>query len=294
LPTRKVDVQAYLYILPALGFYAVFVLWPILQTFWYSFHDWDGITLPTFTGLRNYLELAGDETFLVAIRNNLTFILFYTVLPIAFALLLTTLLTRRRLRGLTFFRAGLFLPQVMAMVVVGVAWRWIYHPLTGPLNQLLRAVGLEALARPWLGDFDLALPAVGLIATWVQYGFCMVLFIAGVQQIEEGLYDAARIDGAGDLQQFWHVTLPGLTGQIGVALVTTLIAALRIFDLVYVTTRGGPGNQTVVGALYLYRNAFGINRVGYGAAIAVVITLLILLISYAVLRFQSRQERAAL
>jgi len=291
LPTRKVDVQAYLYILPALAFYAVFILWPILQTFWYSFHDWDGITLPTFTGLSNYLELAGDETFLAAIRNNLFFILFYTVLPIAFALLLTTLLTRRKIRGLTFFRAGLFLPQVMAMVVVGVAWRWIYHPLSGPLNQLLRAVGLEAWARPWLGDFDLALPAVGLIATWVQYGFCMVLFIAGVQQIEEGLYDAARIDGAGELQQFRHVTLPGLTGQIGVALVTTLIAALRIFDLVYVTTRGGPGTQTLVSALYLYRNAFGINRVGYGAAIAVVLTILILLISYAVLRFQSRQER---
>lgn len=289
-PRKRTDFSAYLYILPALAVYVIFLLRPIVETFFYSLYNWDGITNPKFTGLKNYADLASDPNFSTALINNLLFTAFYTLLPIAVALLLTMLLTRRRVHGMGFFRAGLFFPQVMATVVVGVVWRWIYSPVYGPLNQALRGVGLDAWARPWLGDFDFALPAVGLIATWVQYGFCMVLFIAGVQKIEEALYDAARIDGAGELAQMWYITLPGLRNQMAVALVTTLIAALRIFDLVFVTTRGGPGTQTLVAALYLYRNAFSIGRVGYGAAIAVVLTIIILAVSYVVLRIQPQHE----
>jgi len=274
---------AYLYILPGLLIYGAFVLWPIIATLRYSFYDWDGFSAPTFTGLDNYVRLWQDSLFGISLRNNLLFILFYTLFPIVIALFLTSLLTRRQVRGLTFFRAGLFLPYVMSMVVVGVVWRWIYNPVFGPLNQLLRAVGLESWARPWLGDFEFALPAVGVVGTWVQFGFCLVLFIAGVQRIEEVLYDAAKIDGASDLQQLWYITLPGLRGEIAVALVTTLIAALRIFDLVFVTTRGGPANETMVVALHIYNNAFDLNRAGYAAAIAVILTIIILVISYLVI-----------
>jgi raffinose/stachyose/melibiose transport system permease protein len=226
--------------------------------------------------------------FHISLRNNLLFMVFYTLFPIAFALLLTALMTRRRLRGMSLFRAGLFVPYVMSMVVVGVVWRWIYNPAFGPLNQVLKAIGLEAWTRPWLGDFQLALPAVGLVGTWVQYGFCMVLFIAGVQRIEEELYDAAKIDGANEFRQFWHITLPGIRSEISVALVITFIAALRIFDLVFVTTRGGPGNETMVVSLWLYRNAFQINRTGYAATIAVVLTAIILIVSYAIISLRQR------
>ena len=279
---------AYLYILPGFLIYAAFVLWPIIDTLRYSFYDWDGFSQPNFTGLANYARLLQDNLFGISLRNNLLFIFFYTLLPIAIALFLTSLLTRRRIRGLTFFRAGLFLPYVMSMIVVGVVWRWIYNPVFGPLNQALRAIGLESWARPWLGDFDFALPAVGIVGTWVQFGFCLVLFIAGVQRIEEVLYDAAKIDGATDFQQLWYITLPSLRGEISVALVTTLIAAWRIFDLVFVTTRGGPANETMVVALQIYRNAFDLNRAGYAAAIAVVLTMIILFISYLVLALRSR------
>ena len=142
----------------------------------------------------------------------------------------------------------------------GGVWRWIYNPAFGPLNQVLKAVGLEAWTRPWLGDLQLTLPAVGALGTWAQHGFCIVLFLAGVERIEEELYDAAKIDGANEFRQFWHVTLPGLRNEISVALVITFIAALRTFDLVFVTARGGPGNETMVVSLWLYRNAFQINR----------------------------------
>lgn len=279
---------AYLYILPSFLIYAIFVLWPIVQTVRFSFYDWDGFSAPIFTGLNNYARLLDDAVFHIALRNNLLFIVFFTLFPIAFALLLTALMTRRRLWGMSFFRTGLFIPYVMSMVVVGVVWRWIYNPAFGPLNQMLKAVGLEGWARPWLGDFQLALPAVGVVGAWVQYGFCMVLFIAGVQRIDETLYDAAKIDGANEFQQFWHVTLPGIRSEISVALVITFIAALRIFDLVFVTTRGGPGNQTMVVSLWLYRNAFQINRTGYAAAIAVVLTIIILAVSYVVVTMRVR------
>lgn len=278
----------YLYILPALFFYAFFVLWPIFDTLRLSFYDWDGFSTPRFNGLGNYGQLLEDEVVHAALRNNLLFIVFYTLFPIALALLLTTLLTRRRLWGLSFFRAGLFIPQVMSMVVVGVVWGWIYNPAFGPLNQVLKAIGLEALARPWLGDFNLALPAVGVVGTWVQYGFCMVLFVAGVQHIEESLYDAAKIDGANGMQEFWHVTLPGLRNEMSVAMVTTFVAALRIFAVVFVTTRGGPGFRTMVVSMWLYRNAFQINRAGYASAMAVVLSAIILLVSYALLTARQR------
>ena len=279
---------AYLYILPGFLIYVIFVLWPIFDTLRYSFYSWDGFTSPVFIGLDNYAQLFRDQSLRLALRNNLLFIAFYTVFPIGVALLLTALLTRCQIWGLSFVRAGLVVPYVMSMVVVGVVWRWIYNPAFGPLNQLLKAVGLGNWALPWLGDFTWALPAVGLIGTWVQYSFCLVLFMAGVQRIEEQLYDAAKIDGASEIQQFWYITLPGLRPEIAVALVTTLITALRVFDLVYVTTRGGPGDQTLVTSLWLYQNAFQLNRVGYAATIAVVLTAIILVASYIILTFQRR------
>ena len=288
--TKKIDWAAYLYLLPALAVYAVFVLWPILDTLAYSFYRWDGFTPPVFIGLANYAELLHDQVMQQSLINNGVFIIFYSLLPIAAGLLLAVLLARRPIAGRSFFRAGLFVPYVLSMVVVGVVWKWIYNPAFGPLNQALKAVGLEAWTRPWLGDFQWALPAVGIIATWVQYGFCLVLFMAGIQNINETLYDADKIDGAGEYAQFRNITLPSLRNELAVALVTTTIAALRVFDLVYVTTRGGPGNRTSVASLWLYQNAFQNNRVGYAAAIAAVLTVLIVLISAAIIGVRTRLE----
>jgi len=154
----------------------------------------------------------------------------------------------------------------------------------------LRAVGLDNLARPWLGDFQLALPSVGAIGTWVMYGFCMVLFLAGMQRIPEDQFEAAQLDGAGAFRQFLNVTLPNLRAELGVALVTTVIAALRVFDLIYVTTRGGPGDTTLVTGFLVYRSAFQQNQLGYASAVATVMTILIFIISLVILRFQSGQE----
>ena len=279
------------YILPGLIIYLVFVFYPILETIRTSLYQWDGFSSErTFILFDNYIKLVRDPQFLKALLNNLTFIIFYSIIPILIGLVLASLLGRKPLPGLTFFRTGLFLPQILSMVVVGVTWRWVFNPAFGPLNVGLRAIGLDSLAMAWLGDFKLALPSVGAVGTWVQYGFCMVLFLAGMQRIPEDQYEAADLDGANDFKQFVYITLPSLKAEMGVALITTVIAALRVFDLVYVTTRGGPGDSTLVTGFLVYRAAFQQNQLGYASAVATVMTALIFVISLVILRFQSSGE----
>ena len=282
------------YILPGLLIYLVFIIYPILETFRTSFYRWDGFSSHrTFVQFDNYIRLVSDPQFLRALLNNLTFIIFYCIIPIFIGLLLASLLGRKPLPGLTFFRTGLFLPQILSMVVVGVTWRWIFNPAFGLLNTGLRAAGLDHLTRAWLGDFQLALPSVGIVGTWVMYGFCMILFLSGMQRIPEDQYEAAELDGANGFQQLVFITLPSLRSELSVALITTVIAALRVFDLVYVTTRGGPGDTTLVTGFLVYRAAFQQNQLGYASAVATVMTLLILVISLVILRFQARTEASS-
>jgi raffinose/stachyose/melibiose transport system permease protein len=281
----------WLYVLPGLAFYVLFTLAPLLHTVYYSFFDWDGLTEKTWTGLSNYSEAIADHDLIWSFIHSGVLIVFYAVIPVLLGLLLTAALTRHIVRGFRFFRTALFLPQLIAGVVIAQAWTWIYDD-NGPLNEALRLVGLDSFVRPWLGDFTWALPSIGVIGTWVTYGLCMVLFVAGVQKIPQSLYDAARVDGAGAVREFFAVTLPGLRGEVIVALVLTTINALRSFDIVYNTTAGGPGGTTLVPSMYMYQNAFLYNRVGYAAAIATILAVTIFLLAAIVLRAGSRAEAA--
>jgi raffinose/stachyose/melibiose transport system permease protein len=278
----------YLYLLPAFAVFAAFVLYPLGHAFWLSLWEWDGITAGTWAGLGNYADVVSDPALRRAFVHALVMIVFYALLPVAIGLVLAGLVARAQVRGLALFRTVLFLPQVLAMVVVAVTWRMIYDPNNGALNELLRAVGLGGLAQSWLGDFDLALPAVGLVGTWVWYGLAMVLLTAGVQKIPPSLYDAARVDGAGIVREFLAVTLPALRGEIAVALTLTTIAALRNFDLIYITTGGGPGDATSVPAFQVYSRAFETGQVGSAAALGISLTLVIFLISLGINRLAER------
>jgi raffinose/stachyose/melibiose transport system permease protein len=281
----------YLYLAPGLARFAAFVLAPLGHSFWLSLFEWDGITAGTWVGLDNYGDVVTDPALRRAFWHALVLIVFYALLPVAIGLLLAGLLARARVRGLTFFRTVLFLPQVIALVVVAVMWRMIYDPQNGALNELLRAVGLGSLAQSWLGDFDVALPAVGLIGTWVWFGVAMVLLTAGVQKIPPSLYDAARVDGAGMVREFLAVTLPALRGEIAVALTLTTIGALRNFDLVYITTKGGPGEATSVPAFQVYSRAFESGQVGSAAAVGLCLTAIIFAITFGINRSAERGPR---
>jgi len=280
----------YVYILPGLIVFIALVIVPLIQTGWSSLFRWDGVTEPIWVGLRNYVDLAGDPLLAQAFVHSLILVVFYSWIPICIALALATFLTRFRVRGMTTFRAVLFLPQIVPMVVVALAWRWIFAN-SGPLNSVLGSVGLGSLVHPWLGDFTTGLPALGLVGSWVMYGLCLVLFLAGIQRIPRDLYEAARVDGAGVKPEFLAVTLPGLRNELVVALVVTTIAGLRAFDLVYMTTRGGPGNSTIVPTFLIVNRAFTTGQVGSSAAIAVVLTAIVLLASAVIIRLGEGRAR---
>ena len=279
----------YLYLLPALVVFALFVLAPLGHSAWLSLFEWDGVTPGTWVGLDNYEAVASDGELRAAFLHAFVLIAFYAVLPIVIGLLLAAAMARTRVRGLALFRTILFLPQVIALVVVAVMWRMIYAPETGLINETLRAVGLGSLAQDWLGSFSLALPSVGLIGTWVMFGLAMVLFTAGVQKIPPSLYDAARMDGAGPVREFFAVTLPGLRNELAVVLTLTTIQALRSFDLVYVTTGGGPGDATSVPVYEVYDRAFRAGDVGTASAIGVCVALAIFALTFLINRVAERE-----
>jgi raffinose/stachyose/melibiose transport system permease protein len=222
-----------------------------------------------------------DAGLRAAFGHALVLIVFYAVLPVVIGLALATVLQRARVRGLGFFRTIVFLPQVVAMVVVAVAWRNIYSP-DGPLNDVLGG------SRGWLGDYTFALPAVGVIGTWVETGLVTVLLMAGMARIPAERYEAARLDGAGPVAEFFAVVLPAVRGEIAVAVTLTVIAALRTFDLVYVTTSGGPGTSTSVPSYEVYHRAFELGQVGSAAAVGVCLTVLIFAITLGVNRLADR------
>lgn len=271
----------YLYILPALLVYGAFLLYPLIRAIHLSLFRWDGITLGKFVGLSNYVDVVRDAGLRAAFGHALVLIVFYSVLPVLIGLALATVLQRARVRGLGFFRTIVFLPQVVAMVVVAVAWRHIYSP-DGPLNDVLGG------SRGWLGDYTFALPAVGVIGTWFETGLVTVLLLAGMARIPAERYEAARLDGAGPVAEFFAVVLPAVRGEIAVAVTLTVIAALRTFDLVYVTTSGGPGTSTSVPSYEVYHRAFELGQVGSAAAVGVCLTALIFLITLGVNRIAER------
>ncbi len=283
---RKVQWKAYLYILPAFVLFAVFLGVPALQTAQYSLFKWNGIGPSTWVGLQNYADLFSDTVLRSSFLHAGVLVFFYSVIPVVLALILTSIISRgAHLKGMSLFRTLLFLPQVVASVVVATTWVAIYSP-NGLSNQLLRLVGLDSLTRAWLGDFDTALAAVGIIGSWLGIGLCLVLFLSGVANIQPELFEAARIDGAGPMGEFFSITLPALRGQIAVALTLTVVAALKTFDLVYITTRGGPGTSTTLPAFEAYNRAFNTGKVGSAAAVAIVLTALILGVTVLIQKIQ--------
>lgn len=286
---RRGSWRGYLYVLPAFAVYLAFAVLPALHTAYLSLFDWDGVTLGSWVGLANYQEVFRDPVLLGSVRNALVLVVFFSFIPIVVGLTMTALLARYQRPGMSAFRFLFMLPQVVPLVAVGVTWRWLYGD-DGQVNQSLDAVGLGGVTRAWLGDFDTALVAVGIIGTWVLSGLCMMLFLSGVQKVDTSLYEAARLDGAGPVREFFSVTLPHLRGELAVAMTVTTVAALASFDIVYVATNGGPGEQTTVPSLLVYRLAFSDGRVGLASALAVVLSCLILVIVYVINRLSKDEE----
>ncbi len=275
LPRRE-NVIGWLFTLPALVMYAVFVLLPLALSIQYSFFRWDGIGEMTWVGLKNYATVLEVPDLLATIVNAFKLVVFFSFIPVSLGLVVASVIHRvatGRLGAIS--RTVLFLPQVIPLVAAGIIWGWLLA-LPGLINQVLRAIGLGTITRAWLGDFDWALPSVGFIGIWVLLGFCTVLLWTGMSKLDPALYESARIDGASWYKEFASVTVPLLRQEIGVCLTVTTIAALAAFDIVYVTTAGGPGNSTAVPGIQIYILAFTQQRIGLASALAVMLMLLVL------------------
>jgi len=280
----------WLFVLPALLMYAVFVLQPLALTIQYSLYRWNGVGPATWVGLANYRTVLRDPDLLGTIVNSFKLVVFFSVVPVSLGLVTASVIHRvatGRLGVIT--RTVLFLPQVIPLVAAGIIWGWLLS-LPGLINQALGAIGLGGLTRAWLGDFDTALPAVGLIGIWVLLGFCTVLLLAGMTKIDPALYESARIDGADWFREFVSITLPSLRYELGVCFTVTVVAALAAFDIVYVSTGGGPGNSTAVPGIQIYILAFLERQVGLASALAVMLMLVVLAVILPIQRL-SREER---
>lgn len=288
---RRATLTGWLLLVPALGAYIGFVIWPLFQGVQYSFYDWNGVGASTWVGLENYAKVFTDPTLLGAIVNAFILIAFFTIIPVGVGLVLATLI--RSIRAGWFSNLSqtiLFLPQIIPLAAAGIAWSWMYAQ-TGTVNQFLGAIGLEFLARPWLADYGTALPAVGLIGSWVLTGLCTVLLLTGIGKIDTSLYEAIRLDGAGWWREFFTITLPGLRQEIAVLITLTIIAALSSFDIIYTSTQGGPGRATMVPGLLIYRIGFTQSDVGLASAFGIILMILVLAVVLPIQRLSRASDR---
>ncbi|MFO1037904.1 MAG: sugar ABC transporter permease [Geminicoccaceae bacterium] len=257
-------------LIPALLFFSVFVLWPIIASIKLSLYDWDGISEPTFVGLGNYAELLTDPVFFTAIRNNIFWLVAYMLAPV-FGLALALFLNQQ-VFGIRLVKSLFFFPFVISQVVVGLVFAWFFNAEFGLLNQILAWIGLPPVAL--LEDERWATFAIILAGLWPQTAYCMILYLTGLTAINPEQIEAARMDGAKGWRLLWHVVLPQLRPATFIAVVVCVVGALRSFDLVSIMTLGGPYNSSTVLAYYMYEQTFLSFRYGYGAAIAVVLFLI--------------------
>jgi multiple sugar transport system permease protein len=290
-PEWRAGRAGWLFIAPAITLIAVFFFLPVGASLLLSITDFDlyAVANPSnvrVVGTRNYTDLLQNPTFWLALKNTFYFALIGGPLTVATSLGAALLVNAKAVRFKTFFRTIYFLPFVTTLVAVAIVWRYLYHPQYGFLNYALGAVGIHPV--DWLGDPRWAMPAIILLAVWKNFGYNMLIFIAGLQAVPEDLYEAAALDGAGAVRQFWHVTLPNLAPTFFFVGVVTMIGYFQLFAEPYVMTTGGPLGATTSLVLFMYEEGFRWWRLGVAASIAFLLFLIILVWTAIQLRLERR------
>ena len=284
-----------LYLVPSAVLFVGVIAVPLVMNIGISLTQWQGVGPMKWVGLANYRHLLSDSQFWASFWHSVAMIIAMAVVPAGIGLILASALfdfigKRFGSRTASVLRACIYLPQVLPIAVAGIVWGWILDPESGAVNRLLKDVGLGSLAKDWLGDPKTALLTLMAVLVWVQIGYPVVIFMAGLQRADPALTEAAEIDGASWWRRLWRITVPQIRPEIYVVLLTCTIAALKVFALVFVLTQGGPGTATQVPSYFSYQNFFQYSQVGYGAAIATVLTLIIVLLSAIFIRVQNRNQ----
>jgi raffinose/stachyose/melibiose transport system permease protein len=285
-----------LYLLPGAILTVAVIGVPFVMNIGISLTNWQGVGSPSWTGLSNYSKLFSDSQFWQSFEHNLVLLVAMAIIPVVIGLVLAYALfevigKRFNPRTAAVLRACIYLPQVLPIAVVGIVWSWILAPQNGALDQFLGKVGLHSLAQDWLGDPKLALLSVGGVMVWFQIGYPLVIFMSGMQRVDPALYEAADLDGARWYRKLWDITLPQIRAELYVVVLTCTIAALKVFPQIFVLTRGGPGGATNVPSYFSYQEFFEKTQVGYGASIATVLTVLILILTAVFVTVQNRTSR---
>ncbi len=288
--TKKFSPTPYLFLAPALLVIAIFVLYPIVAVVYYSFTDYSIVTPPVWIGLKNFQRLFQDSIFWQALRNSLVYLLVTPVLMILCTIL--AIVVNRKLRGINAFRAMYYIPVISGSIAVGIAWRLMLDT-NGLLNSLLISLGLLKEPVQWLAEPAYTLPIAMLMTIWLGLGYYMMILLAGLQNIPEELYDAALIDGCNDFQKHWHVSVPGLRPQLTFVAIISSLAALEVFNEVFILygPSGGVLNSGVTIVFYLWQNAFKFQHAGYAAAVAM--ALLVITLAFSIVnirRLESSEE----
>lgn len=277
---------AFWFLLPNLSGFLVFTLTPILAVFVLSLFEWSLIAEPKFVGLRNYIYLfTSDSNFIRVLLNTIFFTIVYLTLNLLVSLTFAAWLNQK-IKGIAVYRAILFLPVLVPPVAIALIWQFMYEPSVGLINHLMEAIGLSAVN--WLGNEDYAMFALIIMCVWQQFGYNMLIFLAALKGIPQTILEAASIDGAKPLTKFFKISIPSISPAILFAMVMTLITSFQIFDQVFILTNGGPGYATEVLGLYIYKNAFEWFQMGYGAALAVVLFVIILIVTLIQLILQKK------
>lgn len=283
---RDEAIAGYLFLLPNIVGFLIFSSLPVIATLIISLLDWDLIRKPNFVGIQNYIILLRDDRVFHQVLGNTAYYVLGTV-PTGIVLsLLLALAMNSRIRGITLFRAIFFIPVITSSVAVAMMWRWLFNSDFGLINAGLTAIGLPAI--PWLSSTAWAMPAVIIVAVWKNLGYNMVIYLAGLQSIPQDLYGAASIDGAGNWARFRHVTLPLLTPTTFFILVISVINSFQVFDLAFILTQGGPGDATNTIVMTIYNQAFQFFQMGYAAAIAWLLFIIIFTITLLQMQLQKR------
>jgi ABC-type sugar transport system permease subunit len=269
--------------------YVVWVIGPALYTMYLSLTEWDGLSAPVFIGLENFRVLFDDPVFLKSLLNNLKWLVIFMFVPVTLGLVLALILNKN-LRGEKFFKAAIYSPMILSPAVIGLIWGWMYDPSGGLINTTLTAIGLKALTAGWLSDPGMVLYCIIAAGAWRHSGYVMILYLTGLKGISPTVIEAARVDGATGWKLFWHVLFPLLKPSTIIVVVVTIIESLRAFDMVNIMTMGGPFNSSNVLANFMYLEAFHNYRMGFGAAVAVVLFIIMFVFIVIYLREVMKSE----
>ena len=279
------------FILPTLVVYTCIVFYPVIKTFVMSFYNWDGLNTPEFISLSNYIKMFKSPDFTISIKNSLIFSLIISTYQIGMGTVMALLILNKRIKARRFFRSSYFIPVVLSVTVVSQLWLSMYHTEFGLLNRLFEALGLD-YRQAWLSQPGINIIAIAAAESWKGMGYHMTIIYAGLRSIPEHYHEAATIDGASPLRKFFSIIMPLMAETYKICMILCLTFGFRVFEQVFIMTRGGPGNSSFTMTMMLYKAAFSLQKFGYGCAVAAVLVIQCILVMVIINRFVARERIA--